>query len=91
MDIFYLLDVMPKASSLPGLTHQFGGSIYQSVHYLMYALAALFGTIAGLRIYALWNISGRAHIHIDAQVIGWMSACVFMIIANVFISVVFNV
>lgn len=91
MGLIYFLDVMPQAASVGGLTHIFGTSVYQSVTLLTYALAALFGTIGGLRIYALWNISGRAHIHIDAQVVGWMSACIFFIISGFFISAVFNV
>lgn len=91
MDLSNLLEVMPTANSVGGLTHIFGTSVYQAVKLLMYALAALLGTIGGLRIYALWNVSGRAHIHIDAQVVGWMSGCIFFIISSFFISAVFNV
>lgn len=88
---YFLLDIMPKANSLSGLTHEFGSSTYPAVHLLIWALAGIFGIIGGLRIYALWNVSGRAHIHIDAEVVGWMAACIFLVIANIFIGVIFNV
>ena len=48
----------------------------------------MIGLIAGLRIYNLWNVDGRHHVHIDAQVISWGAAAIFLLVATLFINVV---
>lgn len=90
--MYILLDAMPHLKSLPDFTYQVKSfEIYGAIKMLVYAIAGLLGLAGGIRIYSLWNISGRAHIHIDAQVIGWFSACVFLIVADFAISSVFGV
>jgi hypothetical protein len=62
--------------------------VYYSLRMLCYALSGIFGLAGALRIYSLWNIHGKHHIQVDAQVIGWISAAIFFICANLFIKVV---
>jgi len=45
------------------------------------------GLIAGLRVYNLWNVNGRHHVHIDSQVISWGAAAIFLVVATAFINV----
>ena len=62
--------------------------VYYSLRMLCYALSGVFGLVGALRIYSLWNIHGKHHIQIDAQVVGWISAAIFFECANFFIKVV---
>ena len=47
----------------------------------------MLGLIAGLRVYNLWNVNGRHHVHIDSQVISWGAAAIFLVVATAFINV----
>jgi hypothetical protein len=62
--------------------------LYYSLRILCFALSGVFGLVGALRIYSLWNIHGKHHIQIDAQIIGWVSAAIFFICAGFFIKVV---
>ena len=86
MGIHQVLDIMPTGS-LPEINSSFKHEIWPLLKMLCYAIAAMLGLIAGLRIYNLWNVNGRHHVHIDAQVISWGAAAIFLVVATVFINV----
>jgi Domain of unknown function (DUF4134) len=71
-----------------GSIRQEAFEVYYSLRMLCFALSAVFGLVGALRIYSLWNIHGKHHIQIDAQVIGWIGAAIFFECANLFIKVV---
>ena len=85
MGIHQVLDIMPTGS-LPEINSSFKHEIWPLLKMLCYAIAAMLGLIAGLRIYNLWNVNGRHHVHIDAQVISWGAAAIFLVVATVFIN-----
>ena len=86
MLIHHFLDVMPTGS-LSDINSSFKHEIWPLLKMLCYAIAAMLGLIAGLRIYNLWNVDGRHHVHIDAQVISWGAAAIFLVVATAFINV----
>jgi hypothetical protein len=86
MSIHHLLDIMPSGS-LPGINASFKLEIWPLLKILCYAVAAMIGLVAGLRVYNLWNVDGRHHVHIDAQVISWGAAAIFLLVATLFINV----
>ena len=86
MLIYHFLDVMPTGS-LSDINSSFKHEIWPLLKMLCYAIAAMLGLIAGLRIYNLWNVDGRHHVHIDAQVISWGTAAIFLVVATAFINV----
>ncbi|MDE3185106.1 MAG: DUF4134 family protein [Bacteroidota bacterium] len=86
MGIHQVLDIMPTGS-LPEINSSFKHEIWPLLKMLCYAIAAMLGLIAGLRIYNLWNVNGRHHVHIDAQVISWGAAAIFLVVATAFINV----
>ncbi len=86
MGIHQLMDIMPTGS-LPEINSSFKHEIWPLLKMLCYAIAAMLGLIAGLRIYNLWNVNGRHHVHIDAQVISWGAAAIFLVVATAFINV----
>ena len=86
MGIHQVLDIMPTGS-LPEINSSFKHEIWPLLKMLCYAIAAMLGLIAGLRIYNLWNVDGRHHVHIDAQVISWGAAAIFLVVATAFINV----
>lgn len=86
MLIYHFLDVMPTGS-LPDINSSFKHEIWPLLKMLCYAIAAMLGLIAGLRVYNLWNVDGRHHVHIDAQVISWGAAAIFLVVATAFINV----
>ncbi|HET7119381.1 MAG TPA: DUF4134 family protein [Hanamia sp.] len=87
MSILHFLDIMPTGS-LPGINSSFKHEIWPLLKILCYTVAALIGLIAGLRVYNLWNVNGRHHVHIDSQVISWGAAAIFLLVATLFINVV---
>lgn len=87
MSIHHLLDIMPTGS-LPDINSSFKLEIWPLLKTLCYAVAAMIGLIAGLRVYNLWNVNGRHHVHIDSQVISWGAAAIFLVVATAFINVV---
>lgn len=80
-----LLDIMPTGS-LPDITWSFKHEIWFEVKILCYAIAGVLGLVSGLRVYNLWNVNGRHHVHIDAQVISWGAAAIFLVVATAFIN-----
>jgi len=86
MLIHHFLDVMPSGS-LSDINSSFKHEIWPLLKMLCYAIAATLGLIAGLRVYNLWNVDGRHHVHIDAQVISWGTAAIFLVVATAFINV----
>jgi hypothetical protein len=80
-----LIDIMPTGG-LKEITWSFKHEIWFSVKLLCYAIAGLLGLVSALRIYNLWNVNGRHHVHIDAQVISWTAAAIFLVVATAFIN-----
>ena len=80
-----LSDIMPQGD-LPQITSSLKSTTGFYIQLLCYAIASICGLVAGLRIYSLWNIHGRHHVHIDAQVIAWVSAAMFLIVAMAFVN-----
>jgi len=85
-----LAEILPSGS-WGNMAGQMRSDVYIPLTYLCWALAAVFGLVAALRVYALWNINGRAHLHIDAKVYAWIGAAMFFVLANTFIKTVLNV
>lgn len=81
------LDIMPTGS-LTSINSSFRHEVWPLLRMLCYGVASLLGLVAGLRIYNLWNVDGRHHVHIDAQVISWSAAAIFLVVATAFINVV---
>ena len=81
-----LLDIMPSGS-LADINSSFKTGIWPLLKILCYAVAGVIGLVAGLRVYNLWNVNGRHHVHIDAQVISWGAAAIFLVVATAFINV----
>ena len=86
MLIHYFLDIMPTGS-LTDINSSFQQEIWPLLKILCYSVAALIGLVSGLRVYNLWNVNGRHHVHIDAQVISWGAAAIFLLVATLFINV----
>ena len=85
MPIDRLLDIMPTGS-LSGINSSFQHEIWPLLKIFCYAVAGMIGSVAGLRVYNLWNVNGRHHVHIDAQVISWGAAAIFLLVATAFIN-----
>ena len=86
MLIYHFLDVMPTGS-LPDINSSFKNEIWPLLKMLCYSISTMLGLIAGLRVYNLWNVGGRHHVHVDAQVISWGAAAIFLVVATAFINV----
>mgnify|MGYP002377704017 CR=1 FL=1 len=88
--LYQLSDILPSGgwSQMAG---QMKSDLYVPMTYLCWALAGIFGLVAALRVYSLWNINGRAHLHIDAKVYAWIGAAIFFVLANTFIKLVLRV
>ena len=82
---FDFLDILPSGS-WSGIAGQMKGNVYVPLTFLCWSLAGIFGLVAALRVYALWTINGRHHLHIDAKVYAWVGAAIFFILANSFIT-----
>ena len=85
MSINHFLDIMPTGS-LSDINLSFKNEIWPLLKILCYAASALLGLVAGIRVYNLWNVNGRHHIHIDAQVISWGASAIFLVVATAFIN-----
>jgi hypothetical protein len=53
---------------------------------LIYAIAAIVGTVGGIRIYNKWTNGDQ---DINKELVGWGGACVFLLIVPTFISAIF--
>ncbi|MDQ2719390.1 MAG: DUF4134 domain-containing protein [Bacteroidota bacterium] len=85
MIVYHFLDVMPTGS-LSDINWSVKHEIWFGVKLLCYAIAAVLGLVSGLRVYNIWNVNGRHHVHIDAQVISWVAAAIFLVLATAFIN-----
>jgi hypothetical protein len=85
MLIKHFLDIMPTGS-LSDINLSFKNEVWPLLKMVCYAAAALIGLAAGSRVYNLWNVNGRHHIHIDAQVISWGASAIFLVVATAFIN-----
>ena len=86
MGMHQLMDIMPSGS-LSDINSSIKHEIWPLLKMLCYAISAILGLIGGLRVYNLWNVDGRHHVHIDAQVISWGAAAIFLVVATAFINV----
>lgn len=55
---------------------------------LCYALSAVFGLVAAVKIYNRWQLHSRHHLTIDADIAAWIGAALFFIIARLFIKII---
>ncbi|QNN42986.1 DUF4134 family protein [Pedobacter roseus] len=80
------------AQSPPGIGefYQAGREIqgyYYSFSDLSMVLGAIMGLLGGLRVYLNWQTSRH---HIDAQVMGWFFASLFLLLTGVFLRGLFG-
>jgi hypothetical protein len=94
---FYALTFPAMGQGPPGIddfnqaTQQMH-SVYFSMSDLVLVIGAITGILGGLRVYTNWQIRGHRHNHpIDAQVIGWFSSCLFLILAGIFIKALYGI
>jgi len=87
--VAHIMDIMPTGS-LSDIKNSFKTTTWTYVSLLCYAVAGICGLAGGIRVYNLWNINGRHHVHIDAQVVAWMGAAIFLVIAMGFINMAFK-
>ena len=85
MLVNHFLDIMPTGS-FSDINWSVKNEIWFYVKDLCYSVAGVLGLVSGLRVYNLWNVNGRHHVHIDAQVISWAAAAIFLVVATAFIS-----
>jgi hypothetical protein len=81
----FSLLAQPGLTEINQATTEMGFMAYAMLN-LSLVLGALFGLVGGLRVYNNWQM-GRDRI--DVQVIGWFSACLFLLVANIFITALF--
>jgi len=90
--LFYCL-ISSSFAQVPGI-QEFGEATsmvknqYHALTLTASILGAIFGLVGGLRIYNNWQ-SGKHHI--DAQVMGWLGAFIFLQLIAVFIKGVYGV
>lgn len=82
----YFLDILPTGDLTDIATAT--ASLYISVKYFCYGLAALFGLVGGLRIYNHWQLHGKHHLHIESEIVAWTGASVFFILAGAIIQAI---
>jgi hypothetical protein len=63
--------------------------VASAVGNLCWILCGATGLVGALRIYNKWQLSGRHHFHIDAEIVGWFGAAIFFVIARAFIDLIF--
>lgn len=77
----------------PGITelHDAREQVYQDVLYLedtAILLGSIFGLVGGVRVYTNWQLGKQ---QIDAQIIGWFGACIFLELMAVFVDALYGV
>lgn len=91
--LFYLVKLSVYAQEPPGI-QEFGDATrmvkddYHAMTYVVAAVGAIFGLVGGVRIYNNWQ-SGKHHI--DAQVMGWLGAFIFLQLIAVIIGALYGV
>ncbi len=63
--------------------------INATIDHLCYILCGVFALVGSLRIYNKWQLGGRHHFHIDAEIAGWFGASLFFLAARSVIDHVF--
>ena len=63
--------------------------VAEAVGNLCWILCGVSGLTGALRIYNKWQLHGRHHFHIDAEIVGWFGAAIFFVIAHAFINLLF--
>jgi hypothetical protein len=77
--LYRLLDILPT-----GDLNQIAAetaSLYTNIKYLCFGLAGLFGLVGGLKIYHQWQLHGKHHMHIEAEITALISGCIFFLLA----------
>lgn len=77
---YHLLDILPSGDMndiASGTSH-----LYSNVKYLCYCLAGLFGLTGGLKIYNNWQLHGKHHLHIEAEIVAFVGSCIFFLLAG---------
>jgi hypothetical protein len=91
--IILLLMVSLQASTQPGIPefqqvtndmHRY----YFGFSDLVLAIGDISGLLGGLRVYANWQSGKR---HIDAQIMGWFFACLFLSIVGAALKALFGI
>lgn len=80
---------MPELLQVTSVTTSFRRGVFSAMQYLGYGIASLCGLVGAIRIYNLWQINGRHHVHIDSEIVRWVGASVFLFIAMAFVDIVF--
>ncbi len=83
--INFSLPAQPGLTEINQATTEIGFTANAMLN-LSLVLGALFGIVGGLRVYHNWQMGKH---RIDLQVIGWFSACLFLLVANIFIKALF--
>lgn len=73
------------SDNIGSMGSDFQSDVYPAIKALVYALAGVCGLIAGLKVYNQWNVHGRQFVHIDAKIIAWAGAAIFLLIAMLFV------
>ena len=85
--LFYrFLDILPTGD-LNDIAAE-TANLYNTVKYLCYGLAALFGLVGGLKIYSNWQLHARHHLHIESDILAWAGASIFFLLAGAIIQAV---
>lgn len=93
MTLYFIVSTLLKikAQSPPGLAEI--GQATNEISFMASAMlnlslviGALFGLVGGLRVYNNWQMGKD---RIDVQVISWFAACLFLLVANIFIKALF--
>lgn len=89
--LYFIAGINFSLPAQPGLTEinqatSEMGFIASAMLNLSLVLGALFGIVGGLRVYNNWQMGKH---RVDLQVIGWFAACLFLLVANIFITALF--
>lgn len=89
---FFCLGVFVCFSQTPPGIKEFGEATreikrnYNALTKLIPPIGAVFGLVGGVRVYNNWQCGKH---HIDAQVMGWLGACIFLQLVAVIIGALY--